>query len=30
MCKLVMDQTGTDKIEFDTLREKVMANMPET
>ena len=29
LCKLVMDQTGTDRIEFDTLCEKVLANMPE-
>jgi hypothetical protein len=25
-----MDQTGTDRIELDTLCEKVLANMPET
>jgi hypothetical protein len=30
LCKLIMDQTGTDKVEFDTLCEKVLANMPET
>jgi hypothetical protein len=27
--KLVMDQTGTDRVEFDTLCEKVLGNMPE-
>ena len=29
LCKLVMDQTGTDRIEFDALCDKVLANMPE-
>jgi hypothetical protein len=28
--KLVMDQTGTGKIDFDTLLGRVVANMPET
>jgi hypothetical protein len=28
--KLVMDQTGTGKIDFDTLLARVVANMPET
>jgi hypothetical protein len=27
--KLVMDQTGTGKVDFDTLFEKVVANFPE-
>src|SRR5262245_60163749 len=27
--KLVMDQTDTGRVDFDTLFEKVMANMPE-
>ena len=30
LCKLVLDQTGTDRIEFDTLCDRVLANMPET
>jgi len=29
LCKLIMDQTGTDRVEFDTLCEKVLANLPE-
>jgi hypothetical protein len=28
--KLVMDQTGTGKVDFDTLLGRVVANMPET
>ena len=28
--KLVMDQTDTGRVDFDTLFEKVMANMPES
>jgi hypothetical protein len=28
--KLVMDQTGTDQVDFDTLLARVVANMPET
>jgi len=28
LCKLVLDQTGTDRIEFDTLCKRVLANMP--
>jgi hypothetical protein len=28
--KLVMNQTGTGKVDFDTLFERVVANMPET
>jgi hypothetical protein len=27
--RLVMDQTGTDRVEFDTLYDKVLANLPE-
>lgn len=29
LCKLILDQTGTDRIEFDTLSKRVLANMPE-
>jgi hypothetical protein len=29
LCKLVMDQAGTDRIEYDPLCENVLANMPE-
>jgi hypothetical protein len=28
--KLIMDQTGTGKVDFDTLLGRVVANMPET
>ena len=28
--RLVMDQTGTGKVDFDTLLARVVANMPET
>jgi hypothetical protein len=28
--KIVMDQTGTGKVDFDTLLPRVVANMPET
>jgi hypothetical protein len=28
LCKLVMDQTSTERIEFDMLCEKVLANSP--
>jgi hypothetical protein len=28
--KLIMDQTGTGKVDFDTLLHRVVANMPET
>jgi hypothetical protein len=28
--KLIMDNTGTERIEFDELYERVLANMPET
>jgi hypothetical protein len=28
--KLVMDNAGTGKVEFDTLYDRVLANMPET
>ena len=28
--KLVMDQTGTGRVDFDTLYERVVAGMPET
>jgi hypothetical protein len=28
--KLVMDQTGTGQVDFDTLLARVVANMPET
>jgi hypothetical protein len=28
--KLLMDEAGTDKIEFDSLCEKVLAKMPES
>src|SRR4029453_3158938 len=28
--RLVMDQTGTGKVDFDTLLGRVVANMPET
>jgi len=28
--KLVMEQTGTGKVDFDTLLGRVVANMPET
>ena len=26
--KLIMDSTGTDRVEFDALRARVLANMP--
>jgi hypothetical protein len=28
--KLVMNNTGMDKVDFDTLYDRVLANMPET
>jgi hypothetical protein len=29
LCKLILDQTGTDRIEFSTLCGRVLANMTE-